>query len=346
MATSRFHPRRIQLLLAAVALTAIPLALLALLGPNSEGPATDQWPTVPPIAATDPEKVELARKAEPITVVAAGDIACDPQNPAFNGGRGTSDHCAQHRTANLIERIDPDAVFALGDLQYDDGSLADFRAVYDRSWGRFYDITYPIVGNHEYGSGDPQGYFDYFDRRPIGDAGEGWYSFRIGHWEVYALNANCSYPYFQAPSCERGSEQWVWLRDSLRQSRAVCQLAMWHEPRVSSGPHGSYPRLEPLWRLVDEAGVELVLSGHDHLYERFAPIGRGGRPDPDGVRQFIVGVGGGELYAVADPQPGSEVRVDDRFGVLELELDEARFAWTYRAIEPDRELDSGMEDCT
>ncbi|MEX2275235.1 MAG: metallophosphoesterase [Actinomycetota bacterium] len=330
-------------MVATVIVVAVTIALLTSRGFSSEDARAQEPDPGPSVSATTPEPSPEA--SEPVTVVAAGDVACDPGDPNLRAGRGIAQECAQHRTADLVESIDPDAVFGLGDLQNDDGTFAKYREVYDDSWGRFYDITYPVIGNHEYWSGDPDGYFDYFRDRPTGARGNGWYTFRLGGWQVYALNANCAYPFFQSPSCEPGSRQWTWLRDQLHDSDATCQLAMWHEPRVSSGPHGPYGRLESLWRLLDDAGVELVLSGHDEIYERFGPIGRGGKPDPDGVRQFVVGTGGDELYEIGPPLPGSQARVEGRFGVLQLELGSDDYAWQFRSIEPDRVRDSGQDRC-
>ncbi|MEX2101014.1 MAG: metallophosphoesterase [Actinomycetota bacterium] len=271
-------------------------------------------------------------------------MACDTEDPFLRDGRGTAGHCAQHRTAELVEELNPDAVLGLGDLQNDDGTLAKFREVYDDSWGRFKDITYPAIGNHEYWSGSPDGYFDYWKQR-AGARDKGWYMVRVGEWEIYALNANCAYPFFRSPSCEPGSEQWTWLRDRLRTSEATCQLAMWHEPRFSSGPHGPYGRLEPLWRLLVDARVELVLSAHDETYERFAPLGVGGRRDPEGVRQFVVGTGGDQLYEFDRAQPGSQVRGEGSFGVLELTLEPDAYGWRFRGIGPERVRDAGSAGC-
>jgi hypothetical protein len=339
----------------AVVVTVLAIAIGAVLlwpssdAPGSAAPADDATgaPTVVSSTPTPADEGSAApeRAGSSVRIVAAGDVACDPSDPNYRNARGTASHCVQHRTAALVRSLDPDAVFGLGDLQNDDGTLAKYREVYDDSWGTFKDITFPVIGNHEYWAGSPDGYFDYWKDRPSGQRGKGWYSVRLGEWEIYALNANCAYPYFRAPSCDEGSEQWQWLRDRLRESDAACQLAMWHEPRVSSGPHGPYGRLEPLWRLLVDARVELVLSAHDELYERFAPIGRNARPDPEGVRQFVVGTGGDQLYTFADRQPGSQVREDDSFGVLEMSLDPEGYAWRFRSAGPGGAGDRGSDVC-
>ncbi len=314
--------------------------------PNDPTPSSASvTPTTPTPGSADPAPDDASESGRTVRIVAAGDVACDPADPSLRGGRGTKAACAQHRTAALVRDLDPDAVFGLGDLQNDDGTLAKFREVYDDSWGSFKDITFPVIGNHEYWAGSPDGYFDYWKDRPSGRRGDGWYSVRLGEWEIYALNANCAYPFFRSPPCDEGSEQWRWLRNQLRSSEATCQLAMWHEPRISSGPHGPYGRLEPLWRLLVDARVELVLSAHDEMYERFAPIGRNARPDPEGVRQFVVGTGGDQLYTFRDRLPGSQVRADDSFGVLEMDLQPQGYSWRFRSLGSGGEDDSGSDVC-
>jgi hypothetical protein len=278
---------------------------------------------------------------DPVTIVAAGDIACDPRDVHYEGGSGTRRFCAQERTADLVRATDPDAVMALGDMQNDDGLLWKFRRSFDRSWGEFSDMTYPVLGNHEYWSGDPDGYFDYWRGRKVGKRGKGWYTFKLGAWEVYALNSQCE---FGVP-CHRGGAQWRWLRRELAASSTDCQLAMFHQPFVSSGPHGPNQRLAPIWKLLDRADVDVALTAHDELYERLAPVGADGRPSASGVRQFVVGTGGDQLYWVERRHPASEVVDAKSFGVLEMGLDDRSFTWRFHSAGPGRLRDAGRSTC-
>jgi hypothetical protein len=262
-----------------------------------------------------------------VTIVAAGDIACDPRSRDFNDGRGTPTDCRQLHVANLILSIDPDAVLSLGDTQYQSGTLEQFRESYHPSWGRLFDITYPIVGDHEYLETGAQGYFEYFGAR-AGDPEKGYYSFDLGSWHLIALNSNCK----DADGCGAGSPQERWLRDDLAASTAKCTLAYWHHPRYSSGDHGDNPSTSDLWRALYEAGAEIVLSGDDHHYERFQPAGPEGNPDPDGgIRSWVVGTGGDSNHTTGLDRPVelSELRNGEVFGVLRLLLYPGGYEWTF-----------------
>jgi hypothetical protein len=256
-------------------------------------------------------------------VAAAGDIACAPTDPRFNGGAGTATACAQRATSNLILRRGYDAVLALGDLQYPYGSVADFRASYEPSWGRLLKITHPAPGNHEYAIDAGAGYYDYFGAR-AGARGRGWYALDIGSWRVLALNSNCD-----VIRCGRGSPQTSWLRRELRRNPHRCMLAFMHHPRFSSGRrHGPSPMVRPLWKALYRGGADVVLSAHEHLYERFAPLDGTGRLDRSGLTEFVVGTGGKSLYGFGRIRPQSRAR-ERRFGVLELRLGRGRFGWRF-----------------
>ena len=182
-------------------------------------------------------------------------------------------------------------MFTLGDNAYDSGSPAEFRDCYDPTWGRVKDRTeLPVAGNHDYGTPNAAGYRDYFGKRATPD-GETWYSRDIGDWHVVVLDANCTEI---AGGCGPGSPQLQWLRQDLRQSDARCTLAMWHQPRFSSGEHGNDPSVAPFWNVLYDAGADLILNGHDHDYERFAPQDPNGNRDKDhGIVEIVVGTGGG-----------------------------------------------------
>jgi acid phosphatase type 7 len=259
-------------------------------------------------------------------IAAAGDIACSSRDAFFTGGRGTGRMCRQRATSNLLVRRGYAAVLALGDIQYEEGRFGEFRASYDRSWGRVKSITRPVPGNHEYESGSAMGYFRYFGRR-AGSASEGFYSFDLARWHLVALNSNCS----AVGGCDAGSPQERWLRADLARTRARCTLAYWHHPRFSSGDHGGHEAYGAFWQALYDARADVVLVAHDHDYERFAPqTPAGDRDDARGIRQFVVGTGGRSLRPFKTVLDTSEMRNATSFGVLELTLGRSRYAWRFR----------------
>jgi hypothetical protein len=266
-------------------------------------------------------------------LVAAGDVACVPV------ARRTRFTCNQADTAALIGRLRPDVVAALGDLQYEDGSLAGFEGSFDRTWGRFKQRMRPALGNHEYGTPGAAGYFAYFGAR-AGTPGEGWYSYELGDWHVVVLNANC-----EEVGCEAGSPQQRWLRADLAAHPARCTLAYWHQPRFSSGLHGDEDDVAPLWRTLERAGADVALSGHDHDYERFAPQTARGRLDrADGIVQFVAGTGGKSLYPIIFPDGHSRARAST-FGVLALTLGDGAYGWRFVGEPGERFHDAGRAVC-
>ena len=260
-------------------------------------------------------------------VIAVGDVAsCVSQG--------------DEQTASLVDGL-PGEILLLGDLAYDRGSHQEFADCYNPSWGRHKERTRPAPGNHEYGTREAAGYFGYFGER-AGQRGQVWYSFGVGGWRVIALNSNCG-----AVGCREGSNQERWLREELKAHPAPCTMAFWHHPRFSSGTtHGGYERVGPLWNALYEAGAEVILSGHEHNYERFAPLDPAGNPDGQrGIRQFIVGTGGRSLYAFGEGRPGSESRFADTFGVLTLSLRHSSYSWRFVPVTPDGPKDSGEGVC-
>lgn len=258
-------------------------------------------------------------------VAAAGDIACAPSDPRH----GRTSACRHGDTAALAD--DADAVLALGDLQYERATTENLNAVYDPSWGRFKDRTYPAVGNHEYAAGgDAADYFAYFDGR-AGRPGRGYYETEVGGWQVLALDTNCH----AHDGCRDGSAQQRWLRQRLADSTAACQMAVMHHPPFSSGAaHGSTPQLRGLLQTLQAGEVDVVLAGHAHNYERLRRATPGGAPDPDtGLRSFVVGTGGKDLRPFsASPHPLSVTRTHRHFGVLELELRPASYRWEFQRL--------------
>ena len=257
-----------------------------------------------------------------MTVAAAGDICTR-----------SSSSCSP--TADLIDRLAPDAVLALGDNQYEDGTLEEYEKTYDESWGRFKDITFPVAGNHEWHTPDAQGFLDYFDLTTH------WYTFTVGPWRMYALDGSCD----ENGGCDEGSPQYDWLAEELTSRSDSCILAYWHQPRFSSGDtHGSHDELAPIWALLDEAGGDLVFNSHEHNYERFAPQSADGSPTPDGMVQIVAGTGGNpRSYGFAEPLENSEVRKGG-FGVVELSL--WKLGWTADFTRTDgRVVDSASGGC-
>lgn len=277
-----------------------------------------------------------------LTVVAAGDIACDA---AAAGDREVDDRdpsgCRQSQTAALIASLHPDAVLPLGDEQYPSGSRDSFDRGYAPSWGRFNAIAHPVPGNHEYQTPNAAGYFGYFGKR-AGSGSTGYYSFDAGAWHFIALNGNC----WRVGGCAAGSPQERWLRADLAAHRGKCVLAYWHQPRFSSALHGSDTAYEPFWRDLYDAKADVVLNGHDHDYERFAPQRPDGSTDVSGgIREFVVGTGGKSHYRFGTPLPTSEMRDNIHFGVLVLTASEGTYTWAFRSAPRGAPLDSGSGAC-
>ena len=261
------------------------------------------------------------------TIVGAGDIAdC--------GQTGDS------ATALLLDSI-AGTVFTVGDNVYENGTTAEYTNCFDPTWGRFKARIRPAPGNHEYQSAGAAGYYAYFGAA-AGTAGQGWYSYDVGTWHVIVLNANCSFV-----SCAVGSPQEQWLHADLAASSAQCTVAMWHQSRFSSGStHGNDPSTAPFWDDLYAANADLVLSGHDHDYERFAPQTPAGVADPlRGIRAFVVGTGGKSHYAVGTIQPNSQVRNNDTFGVLKLDLHPGSYNWQFVPEAGKTFSDSGSGSC-
>jgi len=278
-------------------------------------------------------------------IIAAGDIACDPANQLYAGDEFA---CRHRETADLLAGRELAAVLPLGDLQYEDGSLEQFEAAYKPTWGRYDAISRPIPGNHEYDVEDAAGYFDYFNgigeaSGRAGERGQGWYSYDVGAWHLIALNSNCDYI---DGGCEEGSPQNDWLENDLEEHPSSCTLAYWHHARFSSGDeHGDSARVEAFWEDLDAADADLILSGHDHLYERFAPQTASGAADPNGIRQFTVGTGGDSLRGFGEISPNSEVRQGDSLGVLELTLESFGYDWRFLPAAGEDFTDSGSGTC-
>jgi hypothetical protein len=247
-------------------------------------------------------------RADPV-VIAAGDIA-----------RCSMD--ADEITAALVDRIEG-TVMALGDNAYevDAGSVETaYTDCYASSWGRHKARTRPTPGNHEYLAPDAAPYFAYFGEA-AGPPGRGYYSYHVGQWHLISLNSNVE--------AGKDSEQLNWLRADLAANARACTVAYWHHPVFSSGMNGNGPHLREIWKVLDDAGVDLVVVAHDHDYERFAPQNDKGQPDPNGIRQIVVGTGGGDLRPFATVRANSEVRESGTYGVLKLTLRATSYDWEF-----------------
>ena len=261
-------------------------------------------------------------QAPPEIVLAAGDIAhCRKTRVASALYRmiGLILDPGVRATADLLDRL-PGTVLALGDLAYPHGSADDFENCYGPSWGRHKERTWPVPGNHDLESAGGAPYHNYWGER-AGAPGNGNYSFEIGAWHVVALNSDIA--------TDADSPQAQWLRDDLEASVARCVLAFWHHPLFSSGRVGNHPHMADLFRTLVDRGASIVLSGHAHNYERFAPQDADGQPDANGARLFVVGTGGADLREMKTEQANSEVFQARTWGVLKLVLFEGRYSWEF-----------------
>jgi hypothetical protein len=267
-------------------------------------------------------------------LLAAGDISeCKNNNSA--------------RTAEIIERYPAATVATMGDNAYKDGSKRDFKC-YDRTWGKFKKRTKPTLGNHEYRTPNARGYFGYFGKR-AGQRGNGYYSYRLGSWTMIALNSICREV---VGGCAKGSPQYQWLKETLSQNKTKCALAYMHHPWVSSGVHGRTVTIKPLVELLYKNGVDVVLSGHDHMYERFARLSPDERLDNRrGMRQFVVGTGGRALKTqeklrnIDKRHKHTQERNRKTHGVLKLNLSENSYRWEFIAVKEHKFSDKGMTFC-
>jgi len=263
-----------------------------------------------------------AKQADPVVLI-AGDVAqCDSPGVQLTG--------------QLIKSL-PYPVLAVGDPAYPNGTSEEFARCYAPHWGSFKDRTYPAPGNHEYGTANAAGYFSYFGAR-AGEIGKGYYSFDLGAWHIVSLNSN--------RELEADAPQQQWLEADLRRHQQRCVLAYWHHPRYSSGPHGSNEKIQAMWALLQKHGVSVVVSGHEHIYERFVPMNAQGEVDPvHGMRSFVVGTGGAKLYPLVQHHPMSEIADDQTWGVLKMTLQATGYAWEFLPVAGQALRDAGSAQC-
>ena len=316
--------------------------------PSSENPK-DIEPDLGRWLALLPEN-PWAAPAGPPVLVGAGDIArCYPSDDPTNI---TPPHLtAAEATARLLDRI-PGTVMTVGDNAYEFGSPSDYLLCYHPTWGRHKARTRPAAGNHEYLTPGAAGFFAYFF--PDGGPPGGYYSYDLGGWHVVVLNSTPQWAACPPPkssveegrTCVGDAAQRLWLEADLAAHPNECTIAYFHHPRFSSGRHGSQYEMQQFWDILYANGVDVVVSAHDHLYERFAPQDPVGNADPErGIRQFTAGTGGAELYEFRTVLDNSERRVNDTHGVLTLALGDGRYGWAFIATRGDRVRDWGGGRC-
>lgn len=277
--------------------------------------------------------------SSPATTTATVTATTPPPPGAVFVGAGDIGRCtssADEATAALIAGI-PGTVYTLGDNVYESGTATEFTNCYHPSWGQHKSRTRPVPGNHDYLTSGATGYYGYFGAG-AGPSGRGYYSYELGSWHIVALNSEVS--------MSAGSAQETWLRADLAANPAQCVLAYWHKPRFSSGSHGNLTVSQAIWNLLYDARAELVLVGHDHNYERFAPQTPAGAADPvRGIRQFVVGTGGTGLRSLGTRKSNSEVFDATAHGVLKLTLSAGSYSWQFIPIPGRSFTDSGSGTC-
>jgi acid phosphatase type 7 len=265
------------------------------------------------------------------TLVGAGDIA---------GCSQTSDSA----TARLLGRIGG-TVFTLGDNVQGRGEWSEFKNCYDPTWGKYKNRTRSTAGNHEYATEGARPYFNYFGWR-AGSPGRGYYAYQRGSWHIVALNSNCDRD--RVGGCGRRSPQGRWLRNNLNNHPVGCTIAYFHHPLYATGKNTTSAKVRPLWEILYNHDADIILSGHAHRYERYAPIRPGGIVDQqNGIRQFVVGTGGpsdgGEIYR--GQAPGLRVVKLGTPGVLKLNLGAGSYSWKFVPIAGKTFTDSGTDEC-
>lgn len=305
----------------------ISLALAALLGIFSSAGVN---------TLANAQTKEVASAVNPVfTLYAAGDIADCRKKPA--------EQTMAARTANLIDaelaKNKNAYVLTLGDNTYPIGRPEEFIHCYDKTWGKFKSLTLPSPGNHDYGVPMAAGYYNYFDEL-AGQQRRGYYKKKIGNWLLLSLNSNIKNQAMR--------DQITWLKNALRSSQSSCVLAFWHHPVFSSGGHGNTQVMKEVWQILADAKADIVLSSHDHNYERFAPLDKNGKPDKNGLRSFVVGTGGAKLTSMLFIKNGSEIRHNDSHGVLKLQLLNDSYRWEFLSVGGDNQqsfTDQGRANC-
>jgi hypothetical protein len=264
--------------------------------------------------------------------------------PVYFSGAGDISICGQtgdDQTAKLlIEQVSVGLYFIAGDSSNENGSLYEYENCFGPSWGQLVPDLRVVPGNHDYYSDPKENYWIYFDGL-AGESGKGWYSFEYGDWHIVMLNSNCGYV-----GCGPSSDQIAWLKQDLESSINQCSLAIWHHPRFNSGVAGNADWLYTFWDVLYEQGVDVVVNGHDHHYERMAKINPQGELDPiNGIRSFIVGTGGASFYGMDQIQAFSEVRITNHFGIIQFRLGPIDYSWQFINVDG-KVMDKGADRCS
>jgi hypothetical protein len=295
------------------------------------------------VTGKDAGSVTITASASGVSGAATVTVSVPSADPVLVGA-GDIAACASsgdEATANLLDGI-PGTVFTLGDNAYESGSATEYNNCYGPSWGRHKGRTQPTPGNHEYNTPNAAGYYGYFGGL-AGDPTKGYYSYNLGQWHIIVLNSNsdCS-----TISCASGSAQEQWLRADLAANIKTCTLAYWHHPRFNSGAeHGNDLHVAPFWDALYQLGADVILNGHEHVYERFAPQNPSGVADAAGIRQFTVGTGGKSHYPFGTIQPNSQMRNATTYGVLKLTLHATSYDWQFVPVAGGSFTDSGTANC-
>ena len=293
-------------------------------------------------STTDTHTVEIRATKAPIDLDGLLVLETPTRDPVL-AGAGDIARCSttgDEATARLLDDI-PGTVFTAGDNAYIDGTLREYEKCYGPSWGRHRDRTRPVPGNHEYQTPGAAGYKAYFGRLAM-PSGTTWYAYDLGAWRIYALDSECHH----VGGCGATSAQGRWLVDDLARHPRRCVAAIWHVPLFSSGEHGSSRRMAWAWRTLDAAGAEVVISGHEHDYERFARQHFDGSPSANGLREFIVGTGGAKLRPFRSAARNSVVRWSGSHGVMALTLHPSGYSWRFTAVPGTSFRDAGATACS
>ena len=306
-------------------------------------PSTTAAPSISPTPAPSASPTGSSGSATPSGSPGASPAVSFPADDPVLVGAGDIGTCGatgDEDTADLLDGI-TGTVFTAGDNAYESGTTRDFSQCYDPSWGRHRARTRPAPGNHDWETDHLAAYFGYFGASAQGPGASSWYSYDLGTWHVIVLDSMCD----KVGGCEPASPQGTWLAKDLATSNAACTIAIFHHPRFTSGEHGDLKTMDAFWRPLYAAGVDVIVNGHEHDYERFAPQDPDGKADSArGIREFVVGTGGAQLRGFRKTAPNSENRVANGYGVIAFTLHQGLYDWAFTVAGADFQ-DRGRASC-
>ncbi|HSM25855.1 MAG TPA: metallophosphoesterase [Anaerolineaceae bacterium] len=296
-----------------------------------------------PTLTESPSETFTATLTKTLTPVPATPTPTQTNTPVYFSGAGDISICGQdgdNLTADLLlNMVGSGLYFVAGDASNENGSLYEYQNCFGPSWGQLMPDLRVVPGNHDYYSDTLQNFWVYFDG-VAGEPGKGWYSFEHGEWHIVMLNSNCGYV-----GCGPSSEQVAWLKQDLAENQSICSMAIWHHPRFNSGFAGNAHWLHSFWEVLHEFGADVVVSGHDHHYERLAKVDPAGNLDETGgIRSFIVGTGGVGFYAIDKILPISDVRITRQFGIIQFKFFPDGYSWEFINVDGEV-LDQGADQC-